>query len=341
MTTARGRKALQEAAFFSAALFLLLEGCAPKAKGPKGPGQARPGKAAKSYKYRIAVVPKGVAFDFWLAVKAGAEKAGREEGAKILWKGPHEETDVALQKSIIENFITQKVDAIVMAACDSRALVPTVRRALKAGIPVITIDSGLNPDISLCFVATDNLKAAKSAADVLAKLIGYEGEVGLIPFVPGAETSILREKGFKEGLKKYPKIKLVSVLYSYSDASKAMAATEDMLTSHPNIKGIFAANEPGAIGCARALKARGLAGKVKLVAFDAAPTEIEELKAGTVQALIVQNPFKMGYLGVKMAVKAIKGEKIPRRIDTGVAVVTMENFNEPRIQRLLYPLGKR
>jgi ribose transport system substrate-binding protein len=295
-------------------------------------------KPAKVGGYRIAVVPKGVAFDFWLAVKAGAETAAKEEGAKVIWRGPADETQIEVQKSIIENLITQRVDAIVMAACDEKALVPTVKKALNAGIPVITIDSGLNPDISLCFIATDNIKASRKAADVLAKLIGYEGEVGLIPFIKGAATSNQREQGFKEGLKKYPKIKLVSVLYSQSDATIGMQVTENMLTAHPNIKGIFAANEPGAIGCARVLEQRGLKGKVKLVAFDAAPTEIEALKSGTIQALIVQNPFKMGYLGVKMAVKAIKGEKIEtKRIDTGSTVVTMENFHKPDVQKLLFP----
>jgi ribose transport system substrate-binding protein len=168
-------------------------------------------------------------------------------------------------------------------------------------------------------------------------LIGYEGKVGLIPFVPGAATSIQREQGFKEGLKKFPKVKLVATLYSESDVTKGMQVTENMLTAHPDLKGIFAANEPGAIGAARVLQARKLVGKVKLVAFDAAPTEIKALQDGVIQALIVQNPFRMGYEGVKMAVKALRGEKIPKRIDTGVTVVTMENFRRPEIQRLLFP----
>jgi len=168
-------------------------------------------------------------------------------------------------------------------------------------------------------------------------LIGYEGKVGLIPFVPGAATSIQREQGFKEGLKKFPKVKLVATLYSESDVTKGMQVTENMLTAHPDLKGIFAANEPGAIGAARVLQARKLAGKVKLVAFDASPTQIKALQEGVIQALIVQNPFRMGCEGVKMAVKALRGEKIPKRIDTGVTVVTMENFRRPEIRRLLYP----
>ncbi|MCS7225083.1 MAG: ABC transporter substrate-binding protein [Armatimonadetes bacterium] len=288
--------------------------------------------------YTIAVVPKSVAFDFWQAVKAGAEKAAKEEGARIIWRGPSDETDIAGQQQILENLITQRVDALVFAACDARAMVPVAQKALKAGIKVITIDSGLDPDVSLCFVATDNIKGARIAAETLARLIGYEGKVGLIPFVPGAATSIEREKGFKEGLKKYPKVRLVRTLYSQSDVQKAMQVTENMLTAFPDLEGIFAANEPGAVGAARVLKARNLAGKVKLVAFDAAPTEIKALEEGVIQALIVQNPFKMGEEGVKMAIKALRGEKIPRRIDTGVTVVTKSNMHQPQIHRLLYPL---
>lgn len=296
---------------------------------------------APKKRYRIAVVPKSVAFDFWLAVKAGAEKAGQEEGVEVIWNGPSDETDIAGQQTILENFITQRVDAIVFAACDARAMVPIARKALKAGIKVITIDSGLDPDVSLCFVATDNLKGARKAAEELARLIGYEGKVGLIPFVPGAATSIQREQGFKEGLKKFPKVRLVATLYSQSDVTKGMQAAENMLTAHPDLKGIFAANEPGAIGAARVLQARKLVGKVKLVAFDAAPTEIKALKEGVIQALVVQNPFRMGYDGIKVAVKALRGEKIPKRIDTGVTVVTKRNMNKPAIQRLLFPLGKK
>jgi ribose transport system substrate-binding protein len=298
------------------------------------PGGARPAAGKAAGARRIAVVPKAVAFDFWLSVKAGAEKAGKETGAPIIWRGPSDERDVAGQISMIEDFINSGVDAIVMAACDARALTPVVRKARAAKIPVVTIDSGVD-DPSFPFVATDNVKGARIAAETLAKLIGEKGKVGLIPFVAGAATSTMREQGFKQGIKRHPGVKLVSVLYSESDAAKGMAVTENMLTSVPDLKGIFAANEPGAIGAARAIEQRGLAGKVKLVAFDAAQSEVDALKRGTIQALIVQNPFKMGYEGVKAAVAAIRGEKVPLRIDTGVAVVTKENLDTPTVKELL------
>ncbi|MCX8052553.1 MAG: ABC transporter substrate-binding protein [Armatimonadetes bacterium] len=299
-------------------------------------------KESSSTKFRtlkIAVVPKGTTQSFWLAVKAGAEDAAKKYGATIIWKGPAKETDVAGQKRIIENFINQKVDALVMAACNETALVPTVEQADEAGIPVITIDSGVKSDIPRSFVATDNIAGAREAARTLAKLIGGKGEVGLIPFVKGAATSNMREEGFKKEIAKYKGIKLVSVLYSQSDIMQGVRATEDMLAANPKLAGIFAANEGGAVGAARALDLRRLGGKVKLVAFDAAQAEIEALKKGTIQALIVQNPYRMGFDGVKAAINVIRGKKVPPRIDTGVTVVTMDNFHDPAVQKILYPTG--
>ena len=287
---------------------------------------------------KILVSPKGLTHNFWLSVKAGAKFAGKEFNVDILWKGPAVETDIAGQISIVEDYINKKVDAIVLAACDTKALVGTVEKAQSAGIPVITIDSGLESDIPLSFVATDNIAAAKKAADVLSELLGGKGKVACIPFVAGAATSIMREQGFKEGLKSHPGLELVAVQYSQSDVAIGMAVTENILTANPDLGGIFAASEPGAIGSAQALIGRGVAGKVKLVSFDAAPNEVKALEQGTMQALIVQNPFKMGYEGVKAAVAALNGEPVNERIDTGVYIVTKENLYSPEIQKIINPV---
>jgi len=301
----------------------------------KETGQA---PAAKKDRYEIAVVPKGLAHQFWLTVRAGAQAAGKEFNADIIWQGPAQEVEIDKQINIIEDLINSKVDALVMAACDENALVGVIKRAVDAKIPVVTIDSGAKSDLPISFVATDNIAGAKAAARELARLVGEEGEVGLIPFVPGAATSEMRESGFKEGIAEFPNIKLVSTLYSQSDAAISMNVTQDMMTSNPALKGIFVASEPGAIGAAQAVKAAGKAGKVKLVAFDASDQEIAHLQDGTIQALVVQNPFQMGYKGVKAAIDHIEGRPVEKRIDTGVTVVTMENFNQPEIQKLLYPL---
>jgi ribose transport system substrate-binding protein len=331
----------------------MISGCKKKAPPPTpapgvSPPRAQPfegavtGEGPKGEGLRIAVVPKSVSSDFWLTVQAGADQAGKELGAQILWKGTPTETDIPEQVDILNDFTTQKVDAIVFAASDSKALVPPVERANNAGIPVIAIDSGIDPDITRSFIATDNVAGARKAADALCKLIGDQGTVGLVTFVPGAATSIMREDGFKKEIaEKHPKVRVLPTRYSQSEIDTARRETLDMLTGNPGLKGIFGANEPSAMGCVAALESRGLQGKIKLVGFDAADAEIDALKRGTIQALVVQNPFRMGYEGVKAAVAAVKGEPIDKRIDTGVEVVTMENINQPAIRKLLDPLGKK
>lgn len=315
---------------------LSLAGCGGQPGTPEKTSAPPP---KQDRRLQIAVIPKGLANQFWLTVKAGADAAGREIGADIIWQGPAKETELEKQINIVQDMINLPVDGIVLAACDENSLIQFIQQAMNAKIPVVTIDSGVKSDLPLSFIATDNIAGAKAAADTLAKLIGEEGPVGLMPFVPGAATSEMRESGFKEGIKAYPKIQLVATLYCMSDVAKGMDITQDMLTANPDIKGIFAANEAGAIGATQALRTAGKAGIVKLVGFDASEEQIAALKEGAIQALIVQNPFKMGYLGVKTVVDAIHGKPVEKRIDTGVTVVTLENLNDPEVQKLLYPLN--
>ncbi|MBI2434634.1 MAG: ABC transporter substrate-binding protein, partial [Candidatus Hydrogenedentes bacterium] len=307
-----------------------LFGCVGPAPSPASPGEPAAAPVAEqapaSAPLEIAVIPKGLAHQFWLTVKAGAEAAGKELGAEIIWQGPAKETEIAKQINIVEDMISREVDAIVLAACDENALIQKVQQALDAKIPVVTMDSGVKSDLPFSFVATDNVAGARLAADTLAGLIGDQGMVGVIPFVAGAATSEMREQGFKEGIAQHPNIALGPVLYCDSDVAKAMNVTNDMLTANADLRGIFATNEPAAIGAAQALKTAGKAGTVKLVAFDGAEEEIAALKEGAIQALVVQNPYKMGYESVKAAVDAIHGKEVPKRIDTGVTVVTADNL---------------
>ncbi len=303
-----------------AAISLILVGCSPKSQ------PSRP---------TILVSPKGLVHSFWVSVKAGADSAGRELGAEIIWKGPAQEINIAEQIAIIEDYVNKGIDAIVLAACDAKGLLPVLERAHRRGIPIITIDSGVDSDLPLSFIATDNIAAARKAAQTLAQLIGERGKVACIPFVPGAATSIMREQGFVDEIKKYPQIELLPIRYSQSDVAVGMAVTEDILTGHPDIKGIFAANEAGTIGVIQALKTKNKIGTVKVVGFDAAANEVAALKAGEISALIVQDPFKMGYEGVKAAMTALAGATVAKRIDTGVYVVTTDNLDDPIIQRLI------
>lgn len=322
------------------AALVLAMGCAPE-EAPPASGETREDLRSRVQqdRYQVAVIPKGLVHQFWLTVRAGAEDAGKDFGAAVRWRGPEAETDVAKQINIVDDMISSGVDAIVLAATDKEALIEPVKRAVDAGITVVTIDSGVDSDLPISFVATDNVKGAQMAADELAKLIGGKGEVGLIPFVPGAATSEMREQGFKEGLAKYPEIKLVATQYSMSDVSKGMSVAQDMMTANPNLAGIFAANESGAMGAAQAIESGNRAGQIKLVAFDAAEEEIDALERGTIQALVVQNPYQMGYQGVKAAIDHLKGQDVPKRIDTGVTVVTKENLESPEVQKLLNPVA--
>ncbi len=294
----------------------------------------------KSDRPQILVSPKSLAQSFWLSVKAGAEQAGRDFHADIIWKGPSQEIDIAGQIAIVEDYINKRVDAIVLAACDAKGLISTIAKAKAAGIPVITIDSGVESDLPECFVATDNVAAARKAAEILAELCDYEGDIALVAHVPGAATSIWRVQGFKEGLQAYPNLRLVAEQYSHSEVAIGMAVTENILTAHPDLKGIFATAESSVIGCAQGLVSKGLAGKVKLVGFDTAPPEVLALNEGTIHALMLQNPFKMGYEGVKAAVDVLAGREVPKRIDTGITVVTKDNINTKEIQMIMNPLKR-
>ncbi len=289
----------------------------------------------------IAVIPKTTANSFWNKVKAGAQQASGENNVEMIWKGPPKETQVNRQRQIVETQITRGVDAIVLAASDKKALDAAVQDAKEQGIPVVTIDSGVSSDTPISFVATDNVEGGKKAAHKLAELIGEKGKVGLIPFVEGSATSMARENGFKEGLKAYPEVELVATEYSNSQTEVALDKTQNMLTTHPDLNGIFAANLPGAVGAGRVLERQDRAGEIKLVGFDAGDQELQMLKKGIIQALIVQNPYQMGYKGVTMAVRHLNGESVPKRVDTGVTVVTKENLDDPEIQKILNPMKHR
>src|SRR5579875_3908582 len=275
-------------------------------------------------KYTIAVVPKSVGLFYWGTVHAGAAAAAKAFGVNIVWKGTETETDVSGQVNILQDFITKHVSGIAFAATDAHGLYGTYLAAKRAGIPVVNIDSGLSPQTPP-LVATDNVAAAA------------KGAVALLPFVPSAATSIQRQEGFEQELKKYPNIHLVAVQYDQSDINTALSEMENILTAHPNLKGVFAANEPGVIGVVHALLERGLIGKVKVIGFDNAPDEVSALAQGQVSALIVQNPFRIGYLGVQEVVDLIEHKPVPHFVDTGSIVATKANMNQPAIHKLLVP----
>jgi ribose transport system substrate-binding protein len=331
----------------TATLGMTLWGC-PKETPPAGPPAATTTDGKTSFRsggqINIVVIPKGTSNSFWQTINAGAQAAGKEESVKVDFDGPANETDNSEQINMIQNYVTKGVKGIVLAAIDSEALLKPTQDAIAKGVAVVTVDSGLlkDKDPSYCFIATDNVEGGKQAAIALAKEIGDKGNVGILGFVKGAGSNDDRLKGFTDEIAKHPNIKIAATLYDDSNAAKALEMATDLVTAHPDIVGIYAANEPGGVGAGNYLKQFNKVGKIKLVAFDASEDEIKDLQSGLIQALIVQDPYQMGYLGVKEVLKAIKGMPAEKKfVDSGVTVVTKANFDTPAVQKLLYPTGKK
>ena len=293
----------------------------------------------------IAVIPKGTTHEFWKSVHAGAAKAGQELDVEIIWQGPLKEDDRSSQIETVENFVTREVSAIVVAPLDETALVPPVKHAGEHKIPVVIIDSGLKGDDYVSFVATDNFKGGQMAGDKLAELLGGKGKVILLRYAVGSASTDQREAGFLDAVKKHPGIQVVSD-NQYGGATKesALQVSENLLaplkgntSSGLTVDGIFCPNESTTFGMLRALQGAGAAGKVKLVGFDASADLVTGLNAGQIDALVVQDPLNMGYLGVKTAVQKLRGQPVEKRIDTGATLVTKQNMADPKVHDLLNP----
>lgn len=296
--------------------------------------------------YNIAVIPKGTSHEFWKSIHAGAVKAQRElagQGIKIEvnWKGPIREDDRDQQIQVVENFTVRRVDGIVLAPLDRESLVAPVERALAAKIPVVIIDSGLNSDKPTSYIATDNFRGGQIAAEHLGKLLNGQGKAILLRYQVGSASTEQREAGFLDVMKsKFQKIELISTdQYSGATRDSAYQAAQILLNRFKNEAGaVFAPCEPVTIGMMLALKDAGKAGgAIKLVGFDTGAQSVEGLKRGDVQGLVVQNPMRMGYLGVKTIVDHLHGRKVEKLVDTGVLLVTPENMNQPDVKEWLYP----
>jgi ribose transport system substrate-binding protein len=284
----------------------------------------------------IAVIPKGVAHFFWQSVHAGAEAAGKEFGVEVMWKGPAQETDYTGQIDIVEDAINRRVDGIVLAPSHGDALVPIVERAQKEGIPVAIFDSGISTENYLSYVSTDNRQGGIVAADRLAEKLGGRGKIAILGVKAGSVSTDEREQGFQDTIKqKYPGIEIVEFQYGDADRAKSLDRATDILTAHPDLNGMFASNESSTVGAVQAIKQKGLSGKVVLGGFDSSPNLIDDLKAGAIDSLVLQNPFRMGYEGVKAIVDRLNGQTPQRRVDTGVTLLTKENLDTPEMQQLV------
>ncbi len=308
-------------------MMTLISGCGPK---------ATPAPAA-SVKPYIPVISKGFQHQFWQAVKKGAEQAATDLNVDITFEGPESEAMVDKQVEMFQTALDKKPAAICLAAVDSKAFQPLLEKAKAAGIPVIGFDSGVDSDIPVTTAATDNIAAAALAADKMVELIGGSGEVAIIAHDQTSRTGIDRVKGFTDQIKnKYPNVTLVDTQYGGGDQLKSTDLAKAIIQAHPNLKGFFGANEGSIIGVLNAVKELGMEGKIVVIGYDSGQQQMDAIRAGTEAGAITQNPVGIGYKCVEAALKAYKGETLPKVIDTGFMWYDKTNIDSPEIQAVLY-----
>jgi ribose transport system substrate-binding protein len=304
-----------------------------------GSGNKDNSESEKALQIEIGVIPKGTTHEFWKSIHAGAQQAATEHGVEILWKGPQKEDDRAQQIMVVEDFISRGVDGIVLAPLDDRALMRPVQDAAREKIPVVIIDSALQGEDFISFVATDNYQGGVLAGRRMGELLQGKGNIFLIRYQAGSASTTKREAGFLDTVKEeYPEVNfLVQDQYAGSTTETAYQIAENLLNRYPDVDGIFCPNESSTFGTLRALQEAGKAGRIIFIGFDSSPKLVQGLQDGHIQGLVLQDPVKMGYLGVRQMVLYLKGQHIENRIDTGVYIVTKENMEDPQMQSLLKP----
>jgi ribose transport system substrate-binding protein len=278
--------------------------------------------------------------EYWNMVKQGVNEAASEFDVNVNFIAPDDEQDIYQQEKLVNLAIERKVDAIVLAATDYLGMVEVTEKAAKNKIPVIIIDSSVNTDKVSSKVSTDNLEAGKIAGERLVELIGENSKVAIISFVKGSESAQKREEGVMSAFSKHKGINVVAKEYCYSSERLAMSQTKTILNLNPGLDGIVALNSSASIGAAEAIEALGLEGKVKLITFDSTLMGIQYLEKGIIQATVVQNPVAMGYLGVKYALMAATGSKIPSNVEVTSKLIDKNNMYVPENQKIIFPFIK-
>jgi len=305
--------------------------------------------SARSVRYRIVVIPKGTTHSFWKAIHAGAKKAAAGRGdVEVLWDGPATEDQRQEQRTIVERYANEGVSAIVLAPCDRRMLVAPVENALRQGIPVVIMDSGLEalPAINgsakyLGYVATDNKEGGRRAAERMGELLKDKprAKVVMLRYQAGSESTEMREAGFIEKIRSFPNIELI-IPQDEAGATEntALTASERVLSNHADLDGIFTPNESSSAGMLQALRGLQRVGKVKFVGFDSSAVLIGALRAGEIDGLVLQDPFDMGYRSVLRALDALQGRPPADKVlHTNLQVATRANMDTPSIRALYEP----
>jgi ribose transport system substrate-binding protein len=300
------------------------------------------GADAGTQRLRIAMIPKGTTHEFWKSVHAGGVKGAREFGIDLVWKGPLKEDDLKSQVDLVDTFVAQRVDAILLAPLNDKALVSPVNRAIAGKIPVVIFDSGLSAGNFVSFIATDNRAAGRLGGEHLAKILDGKGKVVVLRLQEGSASTNEREEGALEVLRKHTGIEVVSDnQYGGPTTESAFSASESILLAKKaaggGVTGIFTPNESTTFGMLLALEKAKLTGKIRFVGFDASEKLVEAVRAGSVDGLVLQDPFQMGYLAVRATVDHVRGKTVSARTDTGAKLVHRENLGQPEIQALIKP----
>ncbi|WHH58076.1 ABC transporter substrate-binding protein [Petroclostridium sp. X23] len=285
----------------------------------------------------IAIVSKGWQHQFWQAVKQGAEQASKDFNVEMTFEGPEGDAAIDKQIEMIDTALAKKPAALVLAACDSKSVIPQVQKAKEMGIPVVGFDSGVDSDIPVTTCATDNSLAAGEAADKMAEAIGGEGEVAVVVHDQVSATGVGRRDGFVNRIKeKYPNIEIVDIQYGGGDHLKSTDLTKAIIQAHPNLKGIFGANEGSAIGVINGVTEMNMVGKIVIVGYDAGKQQKDAVRSGVMLGAISQDPVGIGYKAVEAAVKAMNGETLPEITDTGYKWYDKTNMDLEEFKPLLY-----
>ncbi len=298
---------------------------------------AAAGVAKADDKLYIPIISKGFQHQFWQAVKAGSDKAAAELGVDVTFEGPDTEAQVDKQIDMLSAALAKHPAAIGFAALDTQAAIPLLRKAQEENIPIIAFDSGVDSDIPVTTISTDNAAAAGVAADKMAELIGGEGKVALVVHDQTSRTGIDRRDGFVNRVKEaYPNIEIVDIQYGAGDQLQSTEITKSIIAANPDIKGIFGANEGSALGVVNGVKETGNVGKIVIIGYDSGKGQKAAIMDGTMAGAITQNPVGIGYETVKAAVAAVKGEEVPANIDSGFYWYDKSNIDAPEIAAVLY-----
>jgi len=277
--------------------------------------------------------------DFWSAMVEGINMAASEYDIDVLLMGPESESEHELQNQMIEKAIAMKPDAIALVPSDYSVTVPYAKKIEAAGIKLILMDSVMEEDLGLCVVATDNFEGGRKMGEYLKKYAEENSAIGIVAQSPSSSTAIDRESGVRSGLDEYED-HIKEVVYCYSESDKAYEVTLEMLERTPEINMIVGLNEDSAVGAARAIKDAGLPQKIRLIGFDSSMEQVQLLEEGVFDAIVVQRPLNMGYLGIKAAYQTVMNETVEAKIDSGSELITKDTIYTKENEKLLFPFNQ-